>query len=177
MTMVAKLEALLFVEGGEMKKTEVMRILDIDIDELTNISGTLTHVLSGHGITLVQSETTLALRSSQEVASFIKELHEKALEGDLGKAALETLSILFYKGSTGKSEIDYIRGVNSSTTIRALLVRGLIERSKNGSAYVYKPTINALSFLGITKTQDLPEFEKIRKELKEFEKDAKIMQD
>ncbi len=177
MTKVAQLEALLFIEGGELKKKEVAKLLQIDTAELSSISTTLSHVLSGHGIALVDSDTTLALRSAPEVATFIKEVHEKSLEGDLGKAGLETLSILFYKGPSTRTEIDYIRGVNSSSSVRGLLLRGLIEREKRGSVYVYKPSINALAFLGVSTAEDLPEFERVRSELIELENKEEVKQD
>lgn len=153
-----------------MKKKDLLSLLDIDVAGLDAAARTLTQVLSGHGITLVESDSTLALRTSPDVTQFIKEIHEKSLEGDVGKAAIETLAILFYSGPSTRSEIDYIRGVNSSTTVRALLVRGLIEREKNGnSGYVYKPTVDALAFLGVSSKEELPDFERMQKELKELQ--------
>ncbi len=177
MTKVAELEALLFVEGAELKKKEIAKLLEIDETELASVSRTLSQVLSGHGITIVESDSTLALRSAPEVAGFIKKVHEKSIEGDLGKAGLETLSILFYRGPSTRSEIDYIRGVNSSSSVRALLMRGLIEREKSGSVYVYKSSVDALAFLGVSRVEDLPEFERMQSELKKLENKEEVTQD
>ncbi len=172
MKKVVQLEALLFAEGAEMKKKDLMALLDLDVATLEYTSRTLSQVLSGRGITLVESDSTLALRTAPDIATFIKEIHQKSIEGDVGMAALETLSILLYAGPSSCSEIDYIRGVNSSSTIRSLLVRGLIEREKaGGSSYIYKPTVDALAMLGVNDIADLPDFIKMREELKELRKD------
>ncbi len=176
MTKVAQLEALLFTNGGEVKKTTLMDQLGLDTAALTNVINTLTQLLSGHGVALVQSPTSLALRTSPSVASFINDIYKKSLGGDLGKAGLEVLSILFYKGSSSKTEIDYIRGVNSATSIRALLVRGLINREKKHSSYIYSPTIDALALLGVEKKEDLPEFDKMCESLQRLDKDSKVAQ-
>lgn len=177
MTKVAQLEALLFVEGAEMKKKDLMRLMQIDMAELQATSRTLSQVLSGHGIALVESDSTLALRSAPEVASFISEVHEHSLEGDIGKAGLETLSVLFYKGPSSRAEIDYVRGVNSSSTVRGLLVRGLIEREKSGASYKYKPTVDALAFLGASKVEELPNYEQMQDELAALENPNNLKQD
>jgi segregation and condensation protein B len=91
---------------------------------------------------------------------------------DLGKAGLETLTIILYKHPIKRSEIDYIRGVNSSFILRNLLIRGLIERLTEkeglGRGYLYKPTLELLSHLGVSKIENLPESASITSELENF---------
>jgi segregation and condensation protein B len=73
---------------------------------------------------------------------------------DLGKAGLETLSIILYQGPISRAEIDYIRGVNSNFILRNLLIRGLIERVENPHdqrSFLYKPTLELISYLGLSK--------------------------
>jgi segregation and condensation protein B len=89
--------------------------------------------------------------------------------GELSKAALEALTIIAYRHPILRSEIDYIRGVNSSFTIRNLIARGLVERIpvSVGRGYRYQPTIEFMKFLGISSVHELPEYDTVQKELTE----------
>src|SRR5690606_13566672 len=89
---------------------------------------------------------------------------------DLGKAGLETLAIIMYKGKASKKEIDYIRGVNSGFIIRNLLIRGLIRREEESDdrSFSYSPTAELLAFMGISKVEDIPEYEAMREEMDRF---------
>jgi len=89
---------------------------------------------------------------------------------DLSKASLEVLSIVLYKGSTTASDIEYIRGVNSGYTLRQLTMRGLVSKSKQGMSYVYAPTVELMSHLGITTLQELPQSVDMLRQLEEFER-------
>jgi len=86
------------------------------------------------------------------------------LNKELSKASLETLSIILYKSGIGRSEIDYIRGVNSSFILRALSVRGLVERNadpKDNRRYIYKPSFELMSYMGIKSLQELPDWQEV----------------
>ena len=87
---------------------------------------------------------------------------------DLGKAGLETLSIILYRGPATRRDIDYIRGVNSQFILRNLLIRGLVEKIQNPDdqrTFFYKPTFQLLSYLGIGKLEDLPEYLTMKNDL------------
>ena len=74
---------------------------------------------------------------------------------------METLSIILYKNGVSRSLIDYIRGVNSSFTLRALSIRGLIEKNidpEDNRRYIYRPTFELLSFMGIKSVEELPDY-------------------
>ncbi len=90
-------------------------------------------------------------------------------------SALETLSIIIYRGPITKKEIDYIRGVNSGFILRNLLIRGLIEKdeSKEGRGVQYKPTLDLLSLLGISNLSELPEYDAVKKEIEDFKNKEK----
>jgi len=60
-------------------------------------------------------------------------------------------------------EIDNIRGVNSSYILRNLLIRGLIERdidTRRANAFIYKISFDFLKKMGLSKIDELPEYEK-----------------
>jgi chromosome segregation and condensation protein ScpB len=61
--------------------------------------------------------------------------------------------------------------VNSTFIIRNLLIRGLIERvddDKDKRQFRYRPTIDLLSHLGLSKVDDLPEFTLVKSELEKL---------
>ena len=97
---------------------------------------------------------------------------EKELSREIGEAGLEVLAIVLYRGPSTRSQIDYIRGVNTSSTVRTLLARGLIERASNPNdsrEYLYRPTTELLAHLGVSGVTDLPDCATISSELAAFE--------
>ena len=95
-----------------------------------------------------------------EMGALIESLLKEELVKDLGKAGLETLAIVLYRSPITRTEINYIRGVNSNYILRNLLVRGLIEKDEHSTARstMYKPTFELLSYMGVSKVEDLPEY-------------------
>jgi segregation and condensation protein B len=80
---------------------------------------------------------------------------------------LEVISIVAYRGPITRSEIEAIRGVNSSYTVRSLMLRGLMERIENPNdsrGYLYKISFDFLKKLGIDSVERLPEFETLSKD-------------
>jgi chromosome segregation and condensation protein ScpB len=82
----------------------------------------------------------------------------------LTDATIEVLAIIAYRQPISKAEIESIRGVNSQYSIRALLMRGLIEKVANphdSRGAHYQVTTEFMQQLGITSIKDLPSFEEI----------------
>ena len=51
--------------------------------------------------------------------------------------------------------------MNSSFTLRVLSVRGLVERTvdtKDNRRYIYKPSFELLSFMGVKNAEELPDY-------------------
>ncbi|MBX4209507.1 SMC-Scp complex subunit ScpB [Candidatus Parcubacteria bacterium] len=177
MTLENKLEALLFWKGEPIALKKAQAALGCSKEELDAAISALEAALSLRGLRLMRNGDELELRTAPEAAALIEKLTKDELVRDLGKAGLETLSIILYKGPVKRAEIDYIRGVNSSFIIRNLLIRGLIERitekesdgkAQAGRGYSYKPTIDLLAHLGVAKIDDLPEYAKVKAELEAF---------
>ena len=165
-----KLEALLYAHGGEMKKTDIASMLGISPREVDSYKDELLILLQDRGIEVFETPTTLSLRTGIAYADFINELQQKDSEKDIGTAGLEVLAIVLYKGGASRTLIDYIRGVNSSGTLRQLVLRGLLERSKDADdsrAYMYAPTPELLAHLGITSCADLPKYDTLSAALRD----------
>jgi segregation and condensation protein B len=157
----ALLEAVLFAAGEPLTKARVMKLLDISASELAEAIGVLHKAFDGHGLALMETEDELELRTAADAAGVVKKLRENELTRDLGKASLETLAMILYRGSATRGEIDWVRGVNSGAAIRSLTLRGLIERTEDAGdkrRARYKPTTDALAHLGVGRKEDLPRY-------------------
>jgi segregation and condensation protein B len=172
MNLESQLESLLFWKGEPMTKKKIETALGVTKDELEVALKNLENSLSERGLRIMQNGEDVEMRTAPEASSLIEKLTKEELIRDLGKAGLETLSIILYKAPVKRSEIDYIRGVNSSFILRNLLIRGLIERISEkeglGRGYSYKPSIDLLAHLGIAKITDLPEYAKVKEEFEAF---------
>ena len=173
MKLETQLEALLFWKGEPMALKKIEAILGASKEELEAALSTLETSLSNRGLKVIRNGDEIEMRTTSEASALIEKLTKEELYRDLGKAGLETLSIILYKSPIKRSEVDYIRGVNSSFIIRNLLIRGLIERITEkegaGRGFLYKPTIDLLAHLGIAKLEDLPEYATVKAELDAFE--------
>ncbi len=165
-----RLEALLFAEGGGITKKKLAAQLGCSPEELAQASVTLRARLTG-GISLIESDTECALAIAAAAADTVRAAQEAELGKEIGDAGLEVLSIILYRGPSTRAEVDYIRGVNTSSTIRNLLMRGLLERAGNpadGREYLYRPTVELLAHLGVREGQELPDYARIKAELEAF---------
>ncbi len=166
------IEALLFVEGSAMKKAELAKLLAVELPMLDSALVSLKNALSDRGITLLDDGTHVELRTAPEVAEKIEALRREELSRDIGRAGLEVLASIMYRGPLTRAEIDFIRGVNSSQTLRTLLMRGLIRKvpnPKDERSFLYEPTTETLGHMGIVSVTELPEYEQVKTKLAELE--------
>lgn len=167
----SKIEALLFFKGEAMSIKELAKLLDVDAKIIEKELDELKENLLDRGIRLTRNEDEVQLTTSREMSNLIEQVRKDELSKDLGKAGAETLAIVLYKGPITRVEIDYIRGVNSTFILRNLLIRGLVKKNSNpkdSRSFLYKPTFELLSFLGITCIEELPEFDIVQNEFKNF---------
>lgn len=181
MTLEAKIEAVLFWKGEPITLVKLATLVGSDKDAVKEALGVLSTSLENRGLAIVISDDEVELRTAPSASALIEKLTKDELMRDLGKAGLETLSIVIYRHPIKRSEIDYIRGVNSSFILRNLLMRGLVERvsekEDTGRGYSYKPTIELLSHLGVGKIEDLPDYMRVKTDLEAFEASAKEEQE
>lgn len=170
MQLESKIEGLLFYKGEDIqikKLAELLKVTEVEIEEgLKNLEASL----SNRGLVIVRKDDSVVLGIASELSPIIESIRKEEITKELSKASLDTLSIILYKNGVSRSEIDYIRGVNSSFIIRNLLVRGLIEKvsdPKDSRRFLYGPTFDTLSFMGITSINQLPNYEEIKSQLQE----------
>ncbi len=170
-----QLEALLFSEGGPVARKKLAQLMDVSLEDLSLAVDELTRSKAGTGISVIATAQDVALAVAPEAAPIVQAAFERELGKEIGDAGLEVLSIILYRGPSTRAEIDYIRGVNTSWTIRTLAARGLLERAQNPNdarEYLYQPTVELLAHLGVTNARELPDYAKISSELAAFEEKA-----
>jgi len=161
MDIVKKIEAILFWKGEPISRKKLSEILKVEDAEIDESILKLKENLKERGIVLVEKDNEVMLGTAPELSELFENLQKEELNKDLSKSTLETLSIVLYKNGVSRSEIDYIRGVNSSFTLRALSIRGLVEKitdPKDSRRYIYKPSFELLSYMGVKSVEELPDY-------------------
>jgi segregation and condensation protein B len=167
-----QIEAILFYQGEPTSIIFLAKSLNVSEEDVQRGLEALEQELNGRGIILMQNAGEYMLGTSPVMGPTIESLMKDELGKEIGKAGVETLSIVLYKGPIERSEINYLRGVNSNYILRSLLVRGLIEKvDQGGRRTAYKPTFELLSYMGISKVADLPEYSEMLKEIDDFKKE------
>jgi len=174
MTIENQIENLLFWKNETVTLGWLSKTLGKTEEEIASAISSLAQSLEGRGLILQQNGNEVVLKTHPEASTLIETLSKEELVKELTPSSLETLSIIIYRGPLAKKEIDYIRGVNSGFILRNLLIRGLIqkEEAKEGRSILYKPTLDLLSLLGISKLEDLEEYQSVKKEIEDFKNKA-----
>lgn len=164
------LEGLLFYKSAPLKKAALIKQFGVSEADLSLTLSTLSQRLEAGALRLLETETDIQLVTAPALAPFIEDLRKADIKNDIGKAGAETLAIILYQGPVSRSDIDRIRGVNSSFILRNLLIRGLIERSseKQGSGYTFNITPTLLAHLGVTRQAELSDFARITDALETY---------
>ncbi len=164
-TLLSALESLLFVSGEPLSYARLAKILTLSEQEVAEKITELAKLYRERpdsGLMLLHDESTVGLATKPDNAMFVEALTKSALQESLSKAALEVLSIIAYRAPVSRAEIDAIRGVNCSFTLRNLLLRDLISKEGNPSdsrGYLYRPTLKFLQVLGIEDISALPDYQ------------------
>jgi segregation and condensation protein B len=173
------IEAVLFWYGEPISIKKLTQIFSKSEEEIRTVLKNIENNLSNRGIVMIFKEDEVTLGTSKDASEIIDKLTKEELVRDLGKAGLETLSIIIYQGPLTRAEIDYIRGVQSNFILRNLMIRGLVEKipnPKDQRSFLYKPTFELLSFMGISKLEDIPGFKEARAEIESY-KNVQIQED
>ena len=121
---------------------------------------------------MVDDGSQVELRAAPEAAALIEKIRKDEYAREVGKAGQEVLAAVIYRGPLTRSEIDFIRGVNSSQTLRTLTMRGLvrkIQNPKDSRSFLYEATTELLATLGVQRAKDLPEYAQVREKLSKLE--------
>jgi len=168
LTLDKKIEALLFMKGEPVSRVELAKLCQVGHNELDVALQMLALRLEAGATALLVTEESVALTTRTEAYEFLQDMLKLEREEPLTKSQLETLSVVLYEHPVSAAKIEYVRGVNSRYSIRALMLRGLIERKSDehdARVSLYYPTAQLLQLLGITEITQLPEYASLQEKL------------
>ena len=159
----AILEAVLFVSPEPVPVARLMSIVGtVSKSEVVQALGILTHDLDqdGRGIQLVQVAGGYRLVTKQEYGPWLKRMDKGKAAQKLSRSALESLAIIAYKQPLVRSEIEEIRGVETSGVLRTLCERKLVRivgrKDVPGRPIMYGTTKFFLEHFGLQDLSQLP---------------------
>lgn len=155
------LHALLFVADTPLSVEALAEASGATPTEAEAALKNLQHTLASAGpIQLVQIAGGYQLATKPEYMFYLARLLNPPPKR-LSRAALEVLAIIAYEQPITQAQIDTLRGVDSSHTVRHLLERGLIRevgrKEAPGKPILYGTTEQFLHYFGLNSLDDLPE--------------------
>ncbi len=153
-----QIEALLFATAQPQSLKSLAVRFETSIFDIQKVLAELEEALSSRAIMLVQDGQEVTLVTRPEHTALIETIRKEELSKELSKASAETLSTIAYYGGITKTEIEFIRGVNVSYSLRALSMRGLVEARGAGRSVGYFPTLQMLEHFGVSRVEDLPQY-------------------
>lgn len=159
----------MFALGRPLSRSELIKLVPCSEAELAQA---LAQAPQDRGVILVDDNKVVELRAAPVAAELIEKIRREEYAREVGRAGQEVLSAVLYRGPLTRSEIDFIRGVNSSQTLRTLTMRGLVRKvpnPKDSRSFLYETTTELLATLGVSRAQDLPEYAEVREKLSKLE--------
>lgn len=153
-------ESLLFVAGEPVPVGQLARALELPADTIEAALSDLEHLYRQRGIRVQRHGDQVQLVSAPESAQAVARFLGVQANSRLSPAALEVLAIIAYRQPITRAQVDAIRGVDSSGTIRALLTRDLINEAGRldtvGRPILYATTPSFLQTFGLASLAELP---------------------
>lgn len=164
----AALEALLFSSDQPLPVALLAESLDVETERIVETLAELGAACQarGAGVELREIAGGWMLVTTPDQAEWVGRMLRGRKKMRLSRPALETMAIVAYKQPVTKSEIEAIRGVDSSAVLATLLERNLVTirgRSKVvGRPLLYGTTPEFLDYFGLRDLTELPRPEELR---------------
>ncbi|MCB0331198.1 MAG: SMC-Scp complex subunit ScpB [Bdellovibrionales bacterium] len=157
----ALVEALLFASGEPLGEKKISDVTGIERAQVVDILDSLKMKLSleESGVELFESNNRYQLRTKPQFAHFIQQLRASRPKR-LSQQALETLAIVAYRQPIVRSDVEKIRGVDATPTLKTLIDRGFIRivghQESIGQPALYGTTPQFLEVFGLSTLGELP---------------------
>ena len=158
---ISLLEALILTHGEPIGFESIRNVTGLDEEEISALLQTLKQRCQEQerGFELVEVGTGYQFRTQQRFARYICNL-KASRPRRLSAPALETLAIVAYRQPVIKSDVEKLRGVDATPTLKTLLDRGLIKivghQSSAGTPALYGTTDEFLKIFGLKSLGELP---------------------
>ena len=135
----ASLEALLISSDEPVKVADLAAFLNLPDELIEEVMTKLAQIYEHRGLNLRESVRGWAFVSAPACDPLVTNFLGQQNTSRLSKAAVETLAIVAYKQPVTRSDVSNIRGVNSDSVVRSLIVRGLVAEEKASAKSPSKP--------------------------------------
>lgn len=174
--MKAVLEGLLFLVGEDgLDLKQICDLLEIGEESASTLINDLSKDYANldRGIRIEILGNKYKLTTKNEHRKYYEKLVAEESNKELSQASLETLAIIAYNEPITRCEIDEIRGVSSSNSVKKLLLRDLIKSlgrsDKPGKPILYGTTNKFLDYFGLKSKSELPKIEAVDKKEEEID--------
>ncbi len=167
--LTSQIESLLFVSNKPLSLKQLAKFTNQSPEAVGTALQELAQAKADSGVVLLDTGAEFQLATNSQNSNIVKDFLNSDLRESLTDATTEVLAIIAYRQPISKAEIESIRGVNSQYSIRALLMRGLIEKVANPNdsrSSRYQITTEFLQQLGLTSVNDLPSFDELVAKIK-----------
>lgn len=158
--LVRLVESVLFVAGEPVPVAQLARVLELPADAVEAALAELAERCRERGVRLQRHGEHVQLVSAPEAARVIARFLGLQASSRLSGAALEVLAIIAYRQPLTRAQVEAVRGVDSSGSIRALLARDLVQEAGRletvGRPILYATTPAFLQQFGLTSLAELP---------------------
>ena len=162
-------EAVIFAAGEGISLEALMNILEVDEKQLIYIIDMLKEKYNhdGSGVIVVSNTDSVAFTTAPDTADIVYKALSVKKNTPLSNAAMETLAIIAYNQPVSRAFIEQVRGVDSTSSVKTLLERNLIEEAGRldipGRPLSYKTTDVFLRSFSLNSLAELPKV-KVEKE-------------
>jgi segregation and condensation protein B len=161
---VSVLQSIIFASDAPLQLSKIKAALpDKDPEAIEKALSAVFMLHEATGIRLNRSAGGYLFTTAPENSVPVRALTGGRI-GKLSRPALESLAITAWLGPVTQVQINQIRGVNSDSSIKYLLDKGLIRtvgrKDEPGRAILYSTTREFLTFFGLESLSELPKISK-----------------
>lgn len=155
-------EAIIFASGDGITFDALRQILEADEKQMIYILDMLKdkYYDGASGIVLVHNSDSISFTTGKAQAEIVTKALAAKKNSPLSNAAMETLAIIAYNQPVSRAFIEQVRGVDSSSSVKTLVERGLVEEAGRleipGRPLSYKTTAHFLRSFSLSSLADLP---------------------
>ena len=158
------IEAILYAAGHPIAYEKLSEVLGVSVDDVKAIvlamSKDYESEKNHRGILLLTYPDTCQLATKEDYSPYIREALGIKRGGNLSNSTMEALAIVAYNQPVTRSDVDNIRGVDSSYAMTSLIDKQLIEvcgrLEAPGRPMLYKTSDKFLRVFGLKSLSELP---------------------
>ena len=160
----AAIEAILFAAGHPISYEKLSEVLGLGIEDVKAVVSAMAkdyeNAKNHRGILLLMYPDTCQLATREDYAPYIREALGIKRGGNLSNSTMEALAIVAYNQPVTRSDVDNIRGVDSSYAMTSLIDKQLIEvcgrLEAPGRPMLYRTSDKFLRVFGLKSLDELP---------------------